>query len=610
MVPRPRTLLSGPALGVLAALVVFGAHPGEAHSPESVLVVVNAANPDSVRIGEYYARKRSIPDAQVLRLEAMAADPPDGIARQEFNTKIGGPIANWLARNQAQDRILFIVLTKGIPLRINGDGDGSTAASVDSELAVLYLRMTGAHVPTAGPFPNPYFLGDRPLSEARPFTRQEFQLYLVTRLDGFSVDDVLGLVDRGAAPSQVGRFVLDGKSSWTDKGNAWLRASAERLRAAGLNADRVVHDESAAVLTDQVDVLGYYSWGSNDPAIRRRRFNLAFQPGAIGAMFVSSDARTFREPPADWTLPSWSDKHAWFAGSPQSLAGDLISEGITGVAGHVAEPLLGNTIRPDILFPLYLTGFSLAEAYYLAMPSVSWMTVVAGDPLCAPFAPGRQPAAMTHVELDPTTELPRWFSARRVANEASVGVGEDAIRLVIRAQSRLSQGDRDGARALLEQVARRGEVYVKAEELLSGFYELDARFDRAIESYRRILTRDPRHVLALNNLAYALAVRKSAPDEGLPLARKALELAPGNAGVLDTLAWIHHLLGDHRQALPLIEQAANAAPLAAGIRLHAAHVNQALGRTQAARRELARAVELDASLGARPEVAALQRALQ
>ena len=47
----------------------------------------------------------------------------------------------------------------------------------------------------------------------------------------------------------------------------------------------------------------------------------------------------------------------------------------------MAEPLLGNTIRPDILFPAYLAGFSLAEAYYLAMPSVSWMTVVVGDPL-------------------------------------------------------------------------------------------------------------------------------------------------------------------------------------------------------------------------------------
>ncbi len=65
---------------------------------------------------------------------------------------------------------------------------------------MLYLRMTGAKVPTAGPLPNPYFLGDRPLSDARPFTREAQQLYLVTRLDGFTVADVIGLIDRARRP--------------------------------------------------------------------------------------------------------------------------------------------------------------------------------------------------------------------------------------------------------------------------------------------------------------------------------------------------------------------------------------------------------------------------
>ena len=89
--------------------------------------------------------------------------------------------------------------------------------------------------------------------------------------------------------------------------------------------------------------------------------------------------------------------------------------GATGAAGHVAEPYLGNTIRPDVLFPAYVKGRTLGEAFYLAMPSVGWQTVVLGDPLCAPFAPASQTAEPPQAPLDSETLMPRWFSDRRLA---------------------------------------------------------------------------------------------------------------------------------------------------------------------------------------------------
>ena len=46
--------------------------------------------------------------------------------------------------------------------------------------------------------------------------------------------------------------------------------------------------------------MGYFSWGSTDPQNRVRAVKMDFVPGAIGATFVSTDARTFKEPPADW----------------------------------------------------------------------------------------------------------------------------------------------------------------------------------------------------------------------------------------------------------------------------------------------------------------------
>ena len=69
----------------------------------------------------------------------------------------------------------------------------------------------------------------------------------------------------------------------------------------------------------------------------------------------------------------------------QSLIADLVRDGVTGVAGYVGEPFLDGTIRPDILFPAYVGGLNLIEAYYAAMPYLSWQTVIVGDPLCAPF---------------------------------------------------------------------------------------------------------------------------------------------------------------------------------------------------------------------------------
>jgi hypothetical protein len=80
---------------------------------------------------------------------------------------------------------------------------------VDSELTLLYRKMTGAAVSAAGHIDNPYYLNERPLSEARRFTHTVADMYLVTRLDGFTADDVVKMIDRGSKPAREGRIVLD-----------------------------------------------------------------------------------------------------------------------------------------------------------------------------------------------------------------------------------------------------------------------------------------------------------------------------------------------------------------------------------------------------------------
>jgi uncharacterized protein (TIGR03790 family) len=595
------------ALGAALILALVPA-VARAQTGANLLVVANGASELSVRIAEAFARSRAVPGDQVLRLGGLAADPDDDIERGTFAGRIEQPIARWLSAHSAQDRITAIVLTKGVPLRIRGTGaESATTSSVDSELTLLYRRMTGARVPVAGSVANPYFQGEAANPSPPPFTHAKHDIYLVTRLDGYTEADVLGLIARGRQPAKTGRFVLDQKASLNDRGNDWLQAAADRLTKAGWG-DRVLLENSPAVATAQQHVLGYYSWGSNDAAIKVRHFGLQFEAGAIGGMFVSTDGRTFREPPADWRIGSWDYRAGYFAGSPQSLAGDLIREGITGVAGHVAEPYLRATIRPDILFPAYIAGRTLAEAFYLAMPALSWQTVVVGDPLCAPFQSAPLPPASLDPGVDPATELPRWFSERRLAQAAAVSADPRAVRLVLRAETHDARNETSATQALLEQATALDSAMVAPQLRLASLYEAAGEHQKAIERYRAVLARKPDDVRALNNLAFALAVHAGNPAEALGFAQRAHTLAPDSPGVTDTLGWILALAGRPSDALPLLEGAAKAAPDQAEILLHLASVRADLGRTSAARAALEKALALDPGLATRPEAVRLSMA--
>ncbi len=577
-----------------------------------MLLVLNEASPISMDIGKYYAQKRGIPQSNILRIKTVAEE---SISREDFERQIDSPIASWLMRNFAQDRILYIVLTKGIPLRITGaSGSDGTVASVDSELTLLYRKMLGQTVPPAGPIKNPYFMSDAPLSQAKQFNHADQDIYLVSRLDGFNFADIQKLIDHGAAPSKEGKIVLDAKGPSTQKGDSWLQEAVDLLTKLGFK-DRIVFDNTKEVLIGTKQVLGYYSWGSNDPSIRVRHFGFEFAAGALAGMFVSSDGRTFSEPPADWSVGAWDDKTVPFAGSPQSLAGDLIHDGVTGIAGHVSEPYLEATIRPNILFPAYLSGFNLIESYYLAMPYLSWQTVVVGDPLCAPFRTSSLTSQDIDKGLDPETEFPASYGKRRllalsVAAYKQSGVHPDTIKLIMRSEARLAKQDQAGARQALEEAIVRDDRLPAPQLLLASLYEVAGEYDKAIERYRKLRELAPDNALVMNNLAYALAVRKNNIQEALPLAEKAHELAKNAPNVSDTLGWIYHLAGQNDKAVKILEEAAREGSRNAEMHLHFAIVSAEVGNKLAAEVALQRALEIDPKLEQKEEVKQLRAKLK
>jgi uncharacterized protein (TIGR03790 family) len=592
---------------LLSVVALLSASPALAQSGANVLLVVNEAVPDSARIASHYSRVRSVPPEQVLRVKLEAADE---IERAAFIAQLQAPIVTWLQQHAAQDRILYIVLTKGIPLRIRGTtGRSGTAASVDSELTLLYQRLVGLAPAVDGRVANPYFLGTAPVAEARRFSREAFDLYLVLRLDGYTVEDVTGLIDRGAAPAPEGRILLDQKTGTAGgAADAWLTQAADLLLKTGFDK-RVVLETSGGALTGLKDVLGYYSWGSNDPAITTRRSGFAFVPGAIAASYVSTDARTFTEPPAAWTIGKWTDRTTFYAGSPQSLAGDLIREGVTGVAAHVEEPFLDASIRPDILFPAYVSGLNLAESYYLAMPYLSWQTVVVGDPLCAPFPRRALQPEDIDKGIDPVTELPALFAARRLAVLTRTTTPE-AAKAVLRSEAKTAGSDKAGAQAALEEATALDSKLVSAHLVLASEYESQKAYDKEIARYRQVLAASPDHIIALNNLAYALAVRKGETAEAIGFAERAMRLSGGRSPeIADTLAWVQHLLGRDREAADILGRIVKAVPERAVFRLHAAVVLAAIDRFEEAATELREAVRLDPDLEKSDEAKALRAKL-
>lgn len=588
-------------------MTLFGA-PLFSQTAENVLLVLNETSPVSMDIGAYYAQKRGIPESNIIRIRTEADDE---ITPANFQGQIHQPIAAWLTRNFAQDRILYIVLTKGIPFRITGtSGKDATTSSVDSELTLLYPRMMGHNIAVAGPFGNPYFLNDTPLNQAKQFNHQDYDIYLVSRLDGYNTADIYKLIDTGFTPAKEGQIILDAKSSSKEGGDLWLQETASALKSMGFE-DRVVLDNTEKTLQGFSNVLGYYSWGSNDPAIKIRHFGMKFTPGALAGMFVSSDGRTFTEPPADWQIGTWDNRDTHFAGSPQSLAGDLIREGVTGIAAYVAEPFLEATVRPNILFPAYMSGFNLIESYYLAVPYLSWQTVVIGDPLCAPFRKSYLSADQIDPGIDLETEFPRFFGSRKLKNASmvaykSAGVLPDAIKPILQAEARLAKNDRSGAKKALEEYLALDDRLPSPQLILANLYELDKEYEKAIERYRRILDLSPDNAVVLNNLAYALAVHKNSIEEALPLAEKAYKLSNKNPNLADTLGWILHLAGQDDKAIEYLEEAARANIPNAQIHLHFAIVSAATGNTLQAEIALERALEIDPELEKTEEVKQLQ----
>lgn len=402
------------ALCMLASLSAQGQKTAapRRRSPNEVLLLCNMNSPVSRNIADDYAQKRHINNRLTIKCQdsALNADN-ETIPLAAYKQAIENPVRKYLATHR---NIEFIVLTKGIPIRIDGAAFGSHGLdthapnmglpSVDSYLAALdYTKMPGARrmmITGSGATGLAYL--NRYWNASVPFSHARFGGYLVTRLDAYTVGEARALVSRAlAAEANHGVIIKNGKVlldvqpdfGLGDKATQPAPIIGNIIKSetpySDFNADmRHAHDVLVRLgIPDELDLtekfigqranlIGYFSWGSNDAKYSQPDYeSLRFAPGSLSDTAVSTSGRTF--------LPTTGG---------QSLIADLIAHGLTCGKGYVNEPLLQAIASPTIALDRYASGYTMAESFYAASHFVAWEDVVIGDPLCSPYQ--KQPAAV------------------------------------------------------------------------------------------------------------------------------------------------------------------------------------------------------------------------
>lgn len=81
------------------------------------------------------------------------------------------------------------------------------------------------------------------------------------------------------------------------------------------------------------------------------------------------------------------------------------------------------------------------------------------------------------------------------------------------------------------------------------------KLDVAEQSLRRLIAVRPRHAHAYNALGYSLADRNIRLEEAQAFIERALELAPDDPHIIDSMGWVLYRRGDLAGALKYLQKA-------------------------------------------------------
>ena len=319
-------------------------------------VVINEADPDSVRIGEHYQRQRGLAPEAVLR---VSFPPGQAVMSLADFQRVHQQVTESVPR-----QVQAYALAWTQPYRVD-------CMSITSAFAFGFDPAhcaSGCQLTRRSPYYN----------SASHVPHTDHGLRPAMLLAGRDVDEALALVDRGLRaeglwPRGTGYLVNTGDA------NRNVRSATYDTVKRSLGPGYPVQVVQADELEDRNDVMFVFT-GSQ--FVRRIKTN-RFLDGAVADHLTSLGGM--------------------LTDSFQTSALDWISAGATGSYGTVVEPCNFRQKFPDIpvLMGRYLGGETLIEAYWksVLMPGQG---VFIGDPLARPFGGvkvvqrGGQVMATTH----------------------------------------------------------------------------------------------------------------------------------------------------------------------------------------------------------------------
>jgi uncharacterized protein (TIGR03790 family) len=330
-------------LGLFTADLVdaAGGHQKNGISATNIAVIVNDADPFSVKVGNYYKKRRSIPEENIIHVNFPTGRST--ISRIEFQ-RIKSVVDRLTPLH-----VQAFALAWTVPYRVDCMSI-TTAFAADFDEAFCSK--------TCGPTRlSPYFNSD----SRTPYT--DFKLRPAMVLAGRDFNETKKLIDRGVAsdrtfPSGKGYLVSTSDKSRNVRA-AFYSEIVRHHRGSSLDL-RIV---KADFISNKNNVLFYFTGVEHVRGLDTIRFI----PGAIGDHLTSGGGH----------LP----------GGSQMSSLHWLEAGATGSYGTVVEPCNHpqKFPYPGIVINRYLKGETLIEAYW---KSVAWPGegVFIGEPLASPYA--------------------------------------------------------------------------------------------------------------------------------------------------------------------------------------------------------------------------------
>jgi len=157
------------------------------------------------------------------------------------------------------------------------------------------------------------------------------------------------------------------------------------------------------------------------------------------------------------------------------------------------------------------------------------------------------------------------------------------ISAAMLAKAMIGNGHTGQAKVMLEkQLNNGGVVPGRFKNIVASFYTHIEEYEKAAVMYENLISKHGEDAVLFNNFAFNTLMAKGDLEVAKAAAKKAVGLAPENADILDTLAWIQFKSGEKDEAYINMSKAANMNPASNQINLHFAELLISIGNTRKA----------------------------